>query len=82
MLAYTPFIDPINAHAWWYLLIVPLALGIAVAYKAVRCPEMRLFPRQVLVMTAQIVVGVAALAVASFAVLYWVIPYVTPMPGP
>src|SRR5947207_3901930 len=30
-LAYTPFIDPINAHRWWYLLLVPLALGIAVA---------------------------------------------------
>lgn len=81
VLAYTPFIDPINAHSWWYLLIVPLALGISVAFKAVRCGDMRRYPRQVLMMTVQIVAGVVGLAAACYAVLYWIIPFVTPMPG-
>ena len=39
MIAYTPFIDPINGvHGWWYLLLVPLCFGISVIYRALKLP--------------------------------------------
>ena len=81
-LGWTPFIDPIDAHAVWFLLLVPLCLLISVAYKAARCGDMRRYPRQVLTMTAQVLVGMVLLAVATFVVLVVIVPVITPMPGP
>lgn len=81
-LGWTPLIDPIDAHGVWYLLLVPLCLLISVAYKAARCGDMRRYPRQVLVMTAQVLLGMVLLAVATFVVLTVIVPVVTPMPGP
>jgi len=73
-LAYRPFIDPIDVHTLWYLLLVPLALGVSAAYKAVRVDELREFPRAVLVMTAQIVLGMIALGVLSYVFVQFVVP--------
>jgi len=78
MLAYVPFIDPIDANAWWFLLIFPLALGISVAYKAVRVLDMRTFLRQVLVMTAQIVLAMIALGFGAYLFVEQVIPRIAP----
>ena len=75
-LAYRPFIDPINAHHWWYLLLIPMALGISVAYKAVRVPDLKEFPRAVAVMTVQIVVAMIALGAASYVCVQYVVPMV------
>lgn len=62
--AYIPFVNPINLfHEWWYLLLVPLAFGISVIYKAVRLPALEQYWRQVLVMTLQIVLGMIGLAI-------------------
>ena len=80
-LAYTPFIDPLDLHDIWFVLIVPLAFGIALAYKAVRCGQAKRYPRQVLMMTVQIVVGIALLGVASYIVLDKILPMIAPMPG-
>lgn len=66
VLAWRPFIDPLNLHDLWWLLLVPLALGISLAYKAVRVRDMRDLWRQVLMMTVQIVVAMVLLAVASY----------------
>jgi len=73
-LAYRPFIDPIDVHTLWYLLLVPLALGVSAAYKAVRVDELREFPRAVLVMTAQIVLGMIALGVLSYVFVQFLVP--------
>ncbi|GJM19554.1 MAG: hypothetical protein DHS20C14_17670 [Phycisphaeraceae bacterium] len=81
-LAWTPFIDPIDANAFWYLLIIPMAIGIALAFKAVRVGEMRKYPRHVAMMTAQIILGVVVLAIASFIVIDKLVPILTPMPAP
>lgn len=61
---YRPFIDPLNLHNWWWALIVPLALGVSVAYKAVRLPNLDRYWREVGVMTLQVLLGMAALAAA------------------
>ncbi len=76
LLGYTPFIDPIDVHAWWYLLIVPVSVLIAIAYKAVRVHDLRDFPKEVVVMSIQIVVVMALLGVASFLFVEKVLPLI------
>jgi hypothetical protein len=36
LLAWRPFLDPLNLHEYWWAFLVPLALGVAFTYKAVR----------------------------------------------
>lgn len=78
-LAYRPFVDPIDLQRGWYLLLIPLSLGIAVAYKAVRVSDMRTYPREVIVMTIQIIFAMLALGAASFMLVQHVLPMVLPM---
>jgi len=69
-LAYTPFLDPINAfHEWWWLLILPLSFGIAVIYKALKEPKLDHFWPPVVVMTVQIILAMAGLAVL---LVFWI----------
>jgi hypothetical protein len=64
ILAYIPFVEPLNAlQDWWYLLLVPLAFGISVIYKATRLATLEQFWHQVVVMTAQIIVAMIGLAI-------------------
>ena len=83
-MSWRPFIDPLNVafpavDDYWFLFLIPVSFGIALAYKAVRAKDMRHFPREVLVMTAQIVLGMFLLGVASFVFLQWVLPLIAPM---
>jgi hypothetical protein len=80
-LAWRPFLDPIDAHSWWYLLLIPLALGISLAHRAVRLTDMSTYPRAVASLTAQIVVSIAALGIAAYLVIQVLVPALTPMPG-
>ena len=66
LLAWRPFIDPINIHEVWFLAIVPLALGISLVYKAIRVKTMDRYWYNVWSMTVQVVVGMFALAVAFY----------------
>lgn len=78
LVAYTPFIDPINAHSTWYLLLIPLAVGISVVYKAVRVGDLRYYPRQVLAMTGQIVGVMVLLAVGAYVLIQHLLPVIFP----
>ena len=78
--AYTPFVDPLNLHSLWYLLLVPLALLTAVAYKAVRARDMRRYPVEVLTMAAQILLGMIALALGFLLFVELLIPLLAPTP--
>ncbi len=68
---YRPLIDPIALHEWWFLLLIPMALFVAMTYKAVRLPDMERYWKQVLLMAAQIVVGMIALGAASYVLVFW-----------
>lgn len=81
LLAYRPFLDPIAADRWWYLMLIPMALGISVAYKATRVKDLKDYPREVAIMTVQIVVAMIALGFASYLFVQYVVPMVTPKPG-
>lgn len=74
-LAYIPFLQPLNAvQQWWYLLLVPLAFGIAVIYKAVRLPSLAEYWKQVAIMTAQIVLAMLGLAIGLIILVQVIIP--------
>ncbi|HMN39851.1 MAG TPA: hypothetical protein PKE29_03335 [Phycisphaerales bacterium] len=70
---YRPFIDPLEVHGWWWAMLVPMALGIAVVYKAVRVLHEDVpwgkYLREVVAMTLQVVVGMILLVAASYALV-------------
>jgi hypothetical protein len=78
-LAWRPFIDPLDAHRAWFLLLIPMALFISMVYKGVRLPELDRYWRQVAVMTFQIVVGIIALGAGVFLFIQYIAPAVVPV---
>jgi hypothetical protein len=78
-LAWRPFLDPLDAHRAWWAFILPLAFGIAVAYKAVRLTTMQRYWREVFVMTGQIVVTMVLLGAGAYIILQILVPLVAPM---
>lgn len=79
-LAYRPFIDPLSLHAWWWITIVPLALWISIAYKAMRVPDCEgwwsAYIKQVVWMTLQTVGGMMALAAVVFVIVELAVPLI------
>jgi len=75
LLAWIPFLEALpTVERWWMLLLVPLCLGISIVYKAIRMPSLDRFWPQVAVMTLQIVLGMAGLAVGLFLLVQVVLP--------
>ena len=75
LVGYVPFVDPINVfHDWWYLLLIPLSFGISVIYLALKMRDLDRFWRAVAMMTVQIVLVMAALAVALVVLVELTIP--------
>lgn len=66
VLAWRPFQDPLTMHDSWFVLLIPLALGIAVTYKAVRVPDPTKFWRPVMEFAFMIVVGMIGLGLATY----------------
>lgn len=75
--AWRPFIDPIDAHRVWYLLLVPMAWLLSMVYKAVRLPDLDRYWRQVGVMSSQIVLWIIALGAAIFVFIQFIAPLIT-----
>ncbi len=77
MLAYRPFLDPIELHDFWWVLIVPLAFLISVVYKAVRVGDLTRYWRHVFMMTVQTVAAMVGLGAACFLFVQYVLPRIT-----
>lgn len=77
-LAYRPFLDPLPLDNVWFLLVVPLALGVAIVYRAVRAADQRAFYRSVVVMTLQTVAAMIGLGVGFFMLVEFVLPLIAP----
>ncbi len=78
-LAWRPFLDPLDLNAYWYFLLIPLALGISIAYKAVRVRNMDRYWANVLTMTAQVVGSIVGLGILAYIVLIVIVPRLVPM---
>ena len=63
---YRPLIDPLDLHGVWWLLLLPMSVGVAVVYKAVRVATMERYLQEVLIMTVQIIFGMLVLAAVSY----------------
>ena len=79
-LAYTPFIDALAIHAYWYLLIIPMSIFLAIGYKSVRCMDMSKFLREVIIFVIQILGGLMLTAIAFTINIVLVLPMLAPMP--
>ena len=53
--AYTPFLHPLDIDRYWLGLLIPLALSISIVYKTIKLDEPSQLPRQITIMTAQII---------------------------
>jgi hypothetical protein len=75
VLAWDLFVQPApEVDRWWWALIVPTALGVALAYKATRTREIALLPREALRMAVQIVLAVAGIALALYLLVIVLLP--------
>ena len=78
-LAWVPILEPmpLTGGQWW-LTLLPLALGVAVAYKGVRSVNLPTswakYFRGVGIMTAQILLLILALAIGLHIVVTWAAP--------
>lgn len=77
-LAWRPFLDPLPLEQWWYLLLVPLALLISIGYKAVRVGDMRRYWRDVVIMTAQVILVMILLWIGAYLVIFRIVPLILP----
>lgn len=74
---YIPFITPMHfLQPWWYLLLLPLAFGISLVYKAMHLSNLDRLLQSTLVMTLQIVLAVIALGIALIVVVQVLIPLI------
>jgi len=82
VLGWIPILEPLPlTGGQWWLTILPLALGIAVVYKAVRTPSLDEtwgpYLRGAGAMTIQILLLILGLAVGLHIVVTWVVPTLT-----
>lgn len=77
-LAFRPFLDPLPIDAYWYLLLIPISIFIAVSYKAVRVVDMKDYLRHVVVLSVQIIVSMMALGIGSYLIVERILPIITP----
>lgn len=74
-----PFIDPMDAHRAWYLLLIPMALFISMVYRAVRLPDLSKYWTHVAILAGQIVFWIIALGGAIFLFIQYVAPLIVPV---
>lgn len=63
VLAYTPFVTPLPIWDWWLLTLIPLCLGVAIVYKAMKTEDLSKLPKQSFLIALWIVGGMGAAAV-------------------
>ena len=78
LLAWRPILDPLPIDHLWYLLLIPISIGIALAYKSVRVPNLAEYPKQVAVMAIQTMLAMIGLAVGAYLVIEVALPIIAP----
>ena len=78
-LAYIPFLDPLpGVTHFWLALLVPLAFAVSMSWKAVRGSSLSkglsAYWKSVFIMTVQILLAVAGIAVGLFILVQLLLP--------
>ena len=75
VLAWIPFLEPMHfMQGLWYVLAIPLVIGIAMVHKGLRLPEHGLWLRAVSVMALQSLLGLISLAIVLYVLVLWIVP--------
>ena len=72
---FRPFWQPLPVWNYWWLLLVPLCLGVSIVYKSIKCHRMSQVPREAAVIFVMILVGMAlagGLLLGLVRVMEWV----------
>jgi ABC-type multidrug transport system permease subunit len=69
LLGYVPFVHPLPVWDWWMLLLIPLTVGVSVAYKAIKCRHMSQVPREATQIAVLILLGMLAAAAVLWAIV-------------
>ena len=76
--ALTGWIPMIGPASWlqpvWWLLLIPMAWGLSMAYKAIRVGSLEGYWMAVLVMTFQIVIAMVAIGLGLMILIQFVLP--------
>ena len=67
--AFEPFRQPLPVWDYWYLLLIPLCVGISIVYKSIKCREMKQVPREASVIFIMIMLGMTATAAGLYALM-------------
>ena len=79
LLAWLPFRQPLpGVQDHWLWLLPILVLGISMMYKAIRTTDLARWPREVLIMTGQVLLAFAGLAIGLFLLVQVVVPLLPP----
>jgi hypothetical protein len=74
-LAWSPFLQPApGVNSWWWLLVIPTALGISFAYKSARTKDVAQLPREALWMSLQIVAVMIGIAIFLHVLVVFLLP--------
>jgi len=75
IVAWIPFVSPLPQPGdLWWLLAVPLVVGISMIWKAVRLPSLERYWATVAIMSVQVLAGMAALALALLLLVRGLVP--------
>ena len=66
-----PFLNPMPIWDAWFWTLLPLALAIALVYKAIKTPDVGRIPRETAALTAWIVLGLIGAALGLAAVVHF-----------
>ncbi len=55
-------VRPLPVWDYWYLLLIPLCLGVSIVYKSIKCQTMDRVPREATLIFMWILVGMIAAA--------------------
>ena len=74
-LGWIPFLQPAGAlgNLWW-LLMLPLILGISIAYRATHDASIDQFWQRVFMFVSKSTLAMGSLALVMYLFVYWVIP--------
>ncbi|MSR44297.1 MAG: hypothetical protein EXS15_02935 [Phycisphaerales bacterium] len=73
--AWIPLLEPIgDLGSYWWLLMLPLVLGISIAYRATHDESLDRFWYRVFMFTTKSIIAMGSLAAALYLFVYLVIP--------
>ncbi len=75
MIGWIPFLHPAGSlgNLWW-LLMIPLILGISIAYRATHDASIDQFWTRVFVFVTKSTLAMGSLALVMYLFVYWIIP--------